>query len=42
MTKVEAIIKVMQDNKGIVNWKILYNELEKYYSEIKKSKEWKA
>ena len=42
MTKVEAIIKVMQDNKGIANWKILYNELEKYYPDIKKSNEWKA
>ncbi|MDP2089977.1 MAG: HNH endonuclease [Candidatus Gracilibacteria bacterium] len=42
MTKVEAIIKVMQDNGGIANWKILYNELEKYYPEIKKSNEWQA
>lgn len=42
MTKVEAIIKVMQDNWGIANWKILYNELEKYYPEIKKSNEWQA
>lgn len=42
MTKVEAIIKVMQDNWGLANWKILYNELEKYYPEIKKSNEWDA
>lgn len=42
MTKVEAIIKVMQDNWGLANWKILYNELEKYYPEIKKSNEWEA
>ena len=42
MTKVEAIIKVMQDNWGIANWKILYSELGKYYPEIKKSKEWQS
>lgn len=42
MTKVEAIIKVMWDNWGIANWKILYNELDKYYPNIKKSKEWEA
>jgi len=42
MTKVEAIIKVMQDNGGIANWNILYNELEKYYPQIKNPVEWKA
>jgi len=42
MTKVEAIIKVMEDNSGITNWKILYSELEKYYPEIKKSNTWQA
>ncbi len=42
MTKIEAIKKVMNDNWWIANWKILYNELEKYYPDIKKSSEWKA
>ena len=42
MTKVEAIIKVMLDYWGVANWKILYSELEKYYPEIKKSKEWQS
>ncbi|WP_240444146.1 hypothetical protein [Helicobacter pylori] len=31
MTKVDAIKKVMEDNKGIVSWTILYNQIEKYY-----------
>lgn len=42
MTKVEAIIRVMQDNGGLANWAIIYNEVEKYYSNIKQSSEWKA
>lgn len=42
MTKVEAIIKVMQDNGGIANWNILYNELERYYPEIRNAVDWQA
>ncbi|PIR77996.1 MAG: hypothetical protein COU28_03900 [Candidatus Magasanikbacteria bacterium CG10_big_fil_rev_8_21_14_0_10_36_16] len=42
MTKVEAIKKVLEDNGGIATWKIIYNEIEKYYPEAKKSKEWSA
>ncbi len=42
MTKVEAIVKVMQDNGGLANWAIIYNEVEKYYPNIKQSTEWKA
>lgn len=42
MTKVEAIKKVLEDNKGIATWNIIYNQLEKYYPEIKNSKDWKA
>lgn len=42
MTKVEAIKKVMQDNDGLANWAIIYNEIEKYYSNIQQSLEWKA
>lgn len=42
MTKVEAIVKVMQDNNSLANWAIIYNEIEKYYSNIKQSAEWKA
>lgn len=42
MTKVEAIIKVMQDNGGLANWAIIYNEIEKYYPTIKRQKAWTA
>ncbi len=42
MTKVEAIKKVLEDNGGVATWNIVYNQLEKYYPDIKKSKEWKA
>ena len=42
LTKVEAIINVMKDHNGIANWKILYNELEKYYPKIKNQKGWTA
>lgn len=42
MTKVDAIIKVMQDNNGLANWAIIYNEMERYYTDIKQSLEWKA
>ena len=40
MTKIEAIVKVMQDNGGIANWAIIYNEIEKYYPNIKRQKSW--
>ena len=42
MTKVKAIIKVMQDNDGLANWAIIYNEIEKYYPTIKMQKSWTA
>ncbi len=42
MTKVEAIIKVMQDNGGLANWAIIYNEIEQYYPSIKQPAEWRA
>jgi predicted restriction endonuclease len=42
VTKVEAIKKVLEDNGGVATWNIVYNHLEKYYPNIKKSKEWKA
>lgn len=42
MTKVDAIKKVLEDNDGIAVWNIIYNQLEKYYPEIKKQKDWKA
>ncbi|MBC8196397.1 MAG: HNH endonuclease [Candidatus Marinimicrobia bacterium] len=42
MTKVEAIIKVLEENNGIANWNILYNNIEKFYPKIKNPKDWKA
>jgi len=42
MTKVEAIKKVLEDNGGIATWEIIYNEIEKYYPEAKRSREWSA
>lgn len=42
MTKVDAIKKVLQDNGGVAVWNIIYNQLEQYYPEIKRQKDWKA
>jgi hypothetical protein len=42
MTKVEAIKKVLEDNGGIATWEIIYNEIENYYPDAKKPKEWSA
>lgn len=42
MTKVEAIKKVLEDNNGVAVWSVIYNQLEKYYPEIKRQKDWKA
>lgn len=42
MTKVEAIKKVLEDNGGVAIWSIIYNQIEKYYPEIKRQKDWKA
>lgn len=41
MTKVEAIKKVLEDNKGIATWEIIYNQIEKYYPNAKQSEKWK-
>jgi len=41
MTKVEAIQKVMEDNNGTATWEIIYNNIEKYYPDIKQSRTWK-
>lgn len=42
MTKVDAIKKVLEDNNGVAIWNIIYNQIEKYYAEIKRQKDWKA
>ena len=40
--KVQAIKKVMKKFNGIATWGMIYNNIEKYYPDIKKSKEWEA
>lgn len=42
MTKVEAIRQLMLQYNGIVTLEILYNEIEAFYPDIKKPKDWKA
>ncbi|MFH1431089.1 MAG: hypothetical protein ABIG37_01310 [Nanoarchaeota archaeon] len=41
VTKVEAIKKIMEENKGAVTWKDIYNNIEEYYPAAKVSKVWK-
>lgn len=42
MTKVEAIQALMREYNGVVTWELLYNEIERYYPNAKKSTDWKA
>lgn len=42
MTKVEAIKKVLEDNEGVATWTIIYNNIDKYYPNIKGQKDWQA
>ncbi|MCL2107836.1 MAG: HNH endonuclease [Oscillospiraceae bacterium] len=42
MTKIEAIKTLMTTYNGIINWQIIYNEIEKYYPDAKKSSNWQA
>lgn len=42
MTKVQALIQLLQDNGGIANWNIIYNSIENYYPDAKRPKQWKA
>ena len=42
VTKVDAIKKVMEENKGVATWKQIYDTIERFYPPAKVSKEWKA
>jgi hypothetical protein len=42
MTKVEAIKMLMEENDGLASWSLIYDNIDKYYPNAKKSKEWKA
>jgi len=42
MTKVEAIKKVLEDHEGIATWKIIYDEIERYYPNAKRAETWES
>ena len=42
MTKVEAIVRVMQDNGGQATLQEIYENISTYYKEARTSKEWSA
>lgn len=42
MTKVDAIKNIMSDNGGVATWKEIYDNIEKYYPNIKSKSEWEA
>lgn len=39
-TKVGAVVKVLKKHKGTASWATIYNEIEKFYPEAKKSAFW--
>lgn len=41
LTKVGAMKKLMEENKGAVTWKQIYENIERYYPAAKVSKAWK-
>ena len=40
MRKIDAIIKVLEDNGGTANWQIIYDNICKYYPSAKDSVKW--
>ena len=42
MTKIEAIKKIIEDNGGVVSWEVIYSNIEKYYTLLDVSTDWKA
>ena len=42
MTKIEAIVKLMEDNGGAASLKYIYENITKYYPTAKQSAEWEA
>jgi len=42
MTKVQAIKKLMEDNEGLASLSLIYEYIEEYYPNAKKSKHWEA
>ena len=42
VTKVNALISLMDDNGGIASWKYIYDNIESYYPNIKAPRDWQA
>ncbi len=42
LTKVSALKLLLEDNWWIATWEIIYNEIEKYYPDVKSPKDWQA
>lgn len=42
MTKLDAIKKVMEENKGTASLNYIYENIEKYYPSVKVQKDWQA
>lgn len=41
-TKIDAIKKLLQDHDGVASWQVIYDTIERYYPEAKRSDDWKA
>ena len=41
-TKIEAMHRLLQDHDGVASWQIIYDTIERYYPEAKRSDDWKA
>lgn len=42
VTKIDAIARLLEDNGGAAAWKYIYDNIEKYYPNIKAPKDWEA
>ena len=42
VTKVKALLSLMNDNEGAASWNYIYDNIEKYYPNIKVPKDWQA
>ena len=41
-TKIEAMHRLLQDHDGVASWEVIYDTIESYYPEAKRSYDWKA
>ncbi|MDR0521430.1 MAG: hypothetical protein LBH00_06215 [Planctomycetaceae bacterium] len=42
MTKVEALQQLMHENGGVASWQYIYDNIERYYPNIKAPKDWES